>query len=117
MNSRKGHGAQEWRENYLQGTDRVDTTERKIKSDQRGPLAYEVTVGFCYSSFYEVMWTELGLPWNEEYVQTVWVEFFFKDLSAEENKDRQARSGKLSKRLSFVITENLVCLQVIGKKL
>lgn len=38
MNNRKGHGAQEWRENYLQGTVRADATERKIKSDQRGPL-------------------------------------------------------------------------------
>lgn len=94
------------RENGLQGAVRVAATERKIKSDRRGPLTFEVTVGFCYSSFYEVMWTELGLPWNEEYVQTVWVECFFKDLRAEENKDRLARSGKLSKRLSFVITEN-----------
>lgn len=94
------------RENGLQGAVRVDVTERKIKSDQRGPFTYEVTVGFCYGSFNEVMWTELGLPWNEEYVQTVWVECFFKDLSAEENKERLARSGKLSKRLSFVITEN-----------
>lgn len=49
MDSRKRHGAQEWRENHLRGTVRVGATEREIKSDQR-PFNLGSTVGFCYTA-------------------------------------------------------------------
>lgn len=63
-------------------------------------VAYKVTVDLCYSSFYEVMWTEIRLQWEEEYLGT-----FSRSLVKKNIKMGLLEVAK-SKRLDFVITEN-----------